>query len=324
MEIIEVGGRRFRVPIISEEKTLNKKIEKNAKKTFNETKWLEESEKIIECKIGASKVVQLENSDSDSGDDDILAYWLHGDVPTHKSDPVEKNRAEDEEIYDKPLELKPQKSSLSSKDLASMYSHVICIPLYDSPNIKKRIEAFRKKLVDATPIFDRYFNTQKLHLPILYLKPNVEELETLMQVMPAIKEYITLDKKKPKIEIQGLSFYCDDHSRDMKKAASLFTTIKKNEETKKMEQIIHEFISQIIEFAIVKEQDLQNCRMDLSESKYKVENWRINLLQSGVFDLTHVLTNSEFKDFVFGQFEFSGLSLCKTGKDIEEVASFKF
>ena len=151
MEIIEVGGRKFRVPVISEENTLNKKIEKHAKKTFNETKWVEDPEKIIECKIGAAKVVKIENSDSDSGDDDILAYWLHGDVPTHKSDPAEDKRAEEEEIFEKPLELKPQKSTMTSKDLAAMYPYVICIPLYDCPNIKKRIEAFRKKLEDATP-----------------------------------------------------------------------------------------------------------------------------------------------------------------------------
>ena len=95
MEIIEIAGRRFRVPVIGNENIVTKKPPKMAERgVFNEEKWAEKNEEMIECRLG--KVGKKEerrkrepSSDSGSGDDDILAYWLHGNVPEkEKAKPV--------------------------------------------------------------------------------------------------------------------------------------------------------------------------------------------------------------------------------------------
>ena len=332
MEIIEIAGKRFRVPVIGNENIVTKKPPKMAERgVFNEEKWAEKNEEVMECRLG--KVGKKEerrkrepSSDSGSGDDDILAYWLHGNVPEkEKPKPVldfETGGGSKIDI-EQPLELSTHKSSSTVEQIAEQYSHVLTIPLYDCQNVKKRVEAFRKKLIDGTPIFNRYFNTQKLHLPILYLKLDADQEDTLTQIL-GIPDIITKDKKKPKVEVQSLNYFCNDNSKNPKRANCLFTTIKKNEETIRMEQSIHSLIKTMVDLAVTTEKDLVNCRYDISASQYRVDSWRINLLQNGTFDLEGVLANHEMKDFFFGSFDFSSIALCRMDNDLHEIISLKF
>ena len=321
-----MAGRRFRVPIIDAGETKNSK--KNVAPQMNESKWFEKLEKQAECKVGKIDYSKdaAQESDSDSGDDDLLKYWIQGEEELQKASTVAREAPKSDDAPPiKDLELirgESEQQPQVQPNPYSEYSHVLSIPLFDCQNVKKRVESFKKRIIDDDPTLSKFLNDQKLHLPILYLNSKGEELETLIQIL-SIPDFVTTDKKKARVDVQSINFACKDNSKNAQKADSLYTSIKRNEEANKMDETIHQLISKMIEFGVCSEHNLANCRFDISASKYRVEKWQINLLHKGPFDSSKIMNNPEYKDFFFGTFDFNLITLSKNDQSLTQVSAVK-
>lgn len=326
MEIIEVAGRKFRVPVIGGADT--KQNKKGKATPMNDSKWFERIEKKMECKIGKIDYDEkkADDSSSDSGDDDLLNFWIHGDEdPKKASKEVQAASIGAKADAELPPVLQREISEhkeASSKRLEDIYSYVLMIPLFDCGNVKKRVDSFKKRIVDDSPVYTRYLNQAKLHLPIMYLNGSDEEMNTLAQIL-SIPDLVSAEKKKPKVDLQGLSFDCSGVKRDPSAATSLFTSIRRNEEAVKMEEVVHQLIAKLIEFGVCNEQSMANCRFDISAAKYKVEKWELNILKNGTFDISQLMTSAELKDFYFGTFDFNQISLHRTDSSMTQLAAVR-
>lgn len=325
-QFIEVGGRRFRVPIIEADDAKGSK--KQPVVQMNESKWFEKAEKQAECKIGKIDYVgdAAQDSDSDSGDDDLLKYWVQGEEELYKASIQARPAPKVEDLA--PVQFPVISGDIDERNAQieanpyNAYSHVLMIPLQECQNVKKRIESFKKRIVDDDPSLYKFLSDQKLHLPILYLNIRGEELDTLIQIL-SIPDFIATEKKKPRVDVQGISFSCKDNSKNPQKANTLFTSVKRNEEAGKMEETIHQLISKMVEFGICSEQNLANCRFDISASKYRVEKWQINILHKGPIDVSKIVNHPEYKDFFFGTFDFNTITLNKNDASLAQLSAVK-
>ena len=326
MEIIEVGGRKFRVPVLSSGDSKQNKKGKGMQ--MNDSKWFERIEKKMECKIGKidNNLRKEDDSSSESGDDDLLNFWINGDeepkkdtIKTQSSTIGGMPEAQITPILQREIS---EHNETTIKPLDEAYTYVLVIPLFECSNVKKRVDSFKKRIVDENPVYNRYLNNGVLHMPIMYLNAESDQLETLIQIL-SIPELVPTEKKKPKVDLQAVSFDCSGIKKDASSAITLFTSIRRNEEAAKMEEAVHQLISKLIEFGVCSEQNLANCRFDISAAKYKVEKWELNILRNGPFDVSPILNSAELKDFYFGTFDFNQITLHKTNNSMTQLASVK-
>lgn len=319
MEVINVSGRNFRVPIIQEQKKEDAKKKPTPGAKF-ETKWLEKTEERMECKIG-----KIEGSESESDDDDLYQYWVK-DEENQASQVPQLAKPPSDESAPPELFLMPAKSEIQEKLVENplkQYSHTIHIPLFDNPQMKKRFDLFRNKIVDKNPVFQGSLVQRKICLPILYMTLDADQMETLEQIFK-LEGVFPKEKKKPRIEVQGLGFECHDNSKDPKRANLLFSAIRKTQDVDKMEAMLNDVVCKMIEFGALNENNLANIRYDISASMYKVDHWRVSILDGKTVDMSEVFSNGELKDFVFGNYDFSQITLSRNNDDLTEIASIKF
>lgn len=328
-----MAGKKFRVPIITGSSKEDKRTDKRKPNPTQESKWLEKNERQMECKLGKKKPdekKEVEISSSDSGDEDLLNYWIHGDARSHTeskqvSTIQSKDHGDSTPLSIAQPEMSKQSSMQSQLEVTApsvIHTHALLIPLYDNQTVKKRMEQFKQDVETEFPHLLDFASSTRLHLPILYLTLNGDQLDTLVQILQ-IPDMFKVEKKKPKLELQNIFFYCDDNSKNPKKANCLYTSVRKNEENNRMEETVHQLIAKMIEFGVSSEKDLANCRYDISAGKYKVEQWRINLLEGGTFDVSELMNKQKFRDYFFGTFEFNQIALCRLGPDLKEEGSIR-
>lgn len=333
-EILEIGHKRFRVPKIYDGKS----------KKDNEGGLAEDYLKEAEENWSSE-----EYESSDSGDDEIFAYWLNDDNNDADDDNKEQKEVKEKENLgnygneaakeiqsgsnDQIVEPKIEQELPEPKEENKVHTHVLYFPLYKHGKFKRRCNNWKKDVLKSSPALEEHmkmdqnspkFNIIPLTLSDFQLDIVTQVLQNFVQAHPECKiggksnKGRSNKKNRIRLDITGIDFKSD--SNDVKMANLAYTRAKPSGDFENLESIINSLVSNLIELGIVNDSNLEGARFDLSSLKYKLENPIIELLSTtkGVFDAGNLI--KKFGDYSFGYVDVESVVLGQiVGDYVEEV-----
>lgn len=263
-----------------------------------------------------SESVNFDDSDSDEG---MVSYWLQDakeSIQTQQKAIEDQEVIQPESSKVASVSEAKMKESVatdgqqkSSPQVEEQYTHLLYIPFHTSTKFKKRCDTFANNIISSQPGFEPYLTVEQSKINVIPLKISDFQIDIVQQLMQygGIFEKNVECKTNPgksggpigkvKVELRGVEAYkivdsatlnntgwlkethrgpiISKHSKKVKYELS----VKKGSGWDKVELLVNNAISKLIELGIANERHLKGARFDISQMMYKLEDPRVNIME---------------------------------------------